>query len=111
MKPLNEVPVGCILVDSEDKVLCKIHNLTNKLKDPLAYAEYLCIEFLIQNNINIQSLSNLTFYISIEPCAICAGVLERINATVIFGYHNDIFGSQEILNTKIWEMYRKSRGS
>lgn len=98
--PIDEVPVGCVVVNSENEVICSYHNLTNTLKDPLAHAEYLCIQSLINTNM---LEPNLTFYITIEPCAMCAGVLERINVRVVFGYHNDIFGSQKILNKKIGE--------
>lgn len=105
---LDEVPVGCVVtrglsskyrqtgVQAEDSgAIVASHNLTNALSDPLAHAEYLCVKTLIENK---TPLDNLTFYVTLEPCAMCAGVLERINAKVVFGYHNDIFGTRKILD-------------
>lgn len=91
---IDEVPVGCVVV-KDSEVVCSSHNLTNTLSDPLAHAEYLCIKKLIENK---ENLENLTFYITLEPCAMCAGILERLNANVVFGYHNEIFGAKKILN-------------
>lgn len=90
----NEVPVGCIVVKNE-QILYKSHNYTNFLSDPLAHAEFLCVEYLLKNNYN---LDDLIFYITIEPCVMCHGVLERINAKVFYGYENEIFGTKKILN-------------
>lgn len=91
---LDEVPVGCVVAHNSE-IICKSHNMTNKLKDPLAHAEYLCVQSLVESK---HSLLDLTFYITLEPCAMCAGVLERIGANVVYGYHNDIFGAKKILN-------------
>lgn len=96
--PIDEVPVGCVVVNKNLEIVCRSHNLTNKLKDPLAHAEYLCVQYLIDRNMPLDGLS---FYITIEPCAMCAGVLERINANVVFGFYNEIFGSKKILNKNI----------
>ncbi|KAM0681727.1 hypothetical protein GINT2_000241 [Glugoides intestinalis] len=91
---IDEVPVGCVVVQGLE-IVSSEHNLTNTLSDPLAHAEYLCIKKLVEKN---ESLENLYFYITLEPCAMCAGILERINANVVFGYHNEIFGAKKILN-------------
>jgi tRNA-specific adenosine deaminase 2 len=99
--PLDEVPVGCVVVrkvNSKSTIVCKSHNWTNKLKDPLAHAEYLCVKSLVEKQI---SLENLTFYITLEPCAMCVGVLERIGCRIMFGFHNDLFGSRKILNKDV----------
>ncbi|ELA41946.1 uncharacterized protein VICG_00963 [Vittaforma corneae ATCC 50505] len=105
---IDEVPVGCVVIRDlnsaceqihvqagESRVIVKSHNLTNTLSDPLAHAEYLCVKMLIESKM---PLDDLVFYITLEPCAMCIGVLEKINAKVIFGYHNDIFGARKILN-------------
>lgn len=89
---MNEVPVGCVVV-RDGKILAEAHNLSNSLSDPLAHAERLCIKHLQQNN---QDLSDLTFYVTIEPCVMCNGILERIGATVFFGYENEIFGNKKL---------------
>ncbi len=85
------------------KVIAKSHNFTNAFSDPLAHAELLCLRSLIKgsNETSVEENNNikdLVFYITLEPCAMCVGILERINATVIFGYRNEIFGANKILN-------------
>lgn len=97
--PIDEVPVGCVVVRNS-RIIASSHNMTNQLKDPLAHAEFLCTQLLIDRK---EDLSDLTFYITLEPCAMCAGILERVGARVVFGYHNDIFGSRKILNKNIGE--------
>lgn len=89
----EEVPVGCI-VTQNDSVVWRAHNLANTLRDPLAHAEYLCVRGLVESG---KDLSNLVFYITLEPCAMCAGVLERICAKAVYGYENEIFGATRLL--------------
>ncbi len=124
---IDEIPVGCVVIRNKDiieilnddlvdhskiidfaseKILTKAHNLTNTNSDPLAHAEHLCIQYLIKNNINTD---DLVFYITLEPCAMCIGILERIQAKVIFGYHNDIFGAKRILNKDCGECMNDTR--
>lgn len=93
---IDEVPVGCVVVQ-DNSVVCRSHNLTNALSDPLAHAEYRCAKALVESGNN---LSNLVFYITIEPCAMCAGVLERIGARTVYGYENSIFGATNLLGKK-----------
>lgn len=91
--PLEEVPVGCVVVRNNE-IICSFHNMTNANNNPLAHAEFLCTEKLVEMG---DSLKNLTYYITIEPCAMCHGVLERVGANVVFGYYNEIFGANKIL--------------
>lgn len=69
----NEVPIGAIIV-FEKQIIARSHNLTKTLNDITAHAEMqaitaastaLCGKYLI----------NCTLYVTIEPCAMCAGAL------------------------------------
>lgn len=116
----NEVPVGCVVVhfhnSGQPEIVAHSHNMTNTLSDPLAHAEYLCIRRFVdeglfnENNPNGLIGSNLTFYITLEPCAMCVEVLERINAQVVFGYYNEIFGTKKILNKEYGRCMWDKRG-
>ncbi|MEO6940283.1 MAG: tRNA adenosine(34) deaminase TadA [Candidatus Kapaibacterium sp.] len=81
---LDEVPVGCVIVQ-HDRVIAKGHNLTESLHDATAHAEMIAItaasEFLAD-----RYLLDTTLYVTLEPCAMCAGamILARI-PTLVFG--------------------------
>ncbi|NOY38095.1 MAG: nucleoside deaminase [Chlorobi bacterium] len=70
---IGEVPVGAIVV-SERQIIAKAHNLTETLHDATAHAEMLALtaasEFL-----GSKYLDNCKMYVTIEPCAMCAGAL------------------------------------
>lgn len=40
---LNEVPVGCVFVNSEHEVVAASHNLTNKFKNASRHCEINCL--------------------------------------------------------------------
>lgn len=87
----DEVPIGAILVKN-DKLIAKDHNRVNEFKDPLAHAEKLVIEKMIQNGEKF--LSEYTLYVTTEPCLMCAGMIiwTRVSR-VVFGCYDPKAGS------------------
>ncbi len=83
---LNEVPIGCVIV-REEKVIAKGHNLTEQLKDATAHAEMMAIT-AASAALESRYLTDVTLYVTIEPCAMCAGaiVLARIPRLVFGAY-------------------------
>ena len=81
----GEVPVGALLVDRVGKVLAAEYNQTITLNDPTAHAEMLCMRKAAAALGNYRLLDT-TLYVSLEPCAMCAGALvwARVKR-VIFG--------------------------
>jgi tRNA(adenine34) deaminase len=79
----NEVPVGAVLVH-ENQILAQNHNRMVQQKDPLAHAELLTIQAALKVH-PIQWLLDATLYVTLEPCAMCAGalVLSRVKRLVI----------------------------
>lgn len=80
----GEVPVGAVAVIG-DEVIARGHNLREALNDPTAHAELLVIKEA-STKLNRWRLTDVTLYVTIEPCAMCAGaiVLARI-PLIIFG--------------------------
>ena len=78
----NEIPIGAVLVDESGFIVTKNHNLVETLKDSTAHAEILAIQSA--SKILGLRLNNLTMYVNLEPCAMCAGalILARINRLV-----------------------------
>jgi tRNA(adenine34) deaminase len=75
---LGEVPVGAVIVRDGEPVSTG-HNLTHTLDDPSAHAEMVAIRRAAQETGHWRLL-RCTLYVTLEPCAMCAGaiVLARV---------------------------------
>jgi tRNA(adenine34) deaminase len=69
----QEIPVGAIVV-CNDIIISRAHNLTETLKDPTAHAEMQAIT-AAANWLGGKYLTDCTIYVTLEPCAMCAGAL------------------------------------
>ena len=80
----HEVPVGAVVVFAE-KVIGRGHNQIELLQDPTAHAEMIAIT-AAANALGKKWLLDTTMYVTVEPCAMCAGaiVLSRLK-TVVYG--------------------------
>ena len=80
----GEIPVGAIAVMGS-QVLGRGYNRTEALQDPTAHAEMLAITSAA-NAMGTRRLEGVTLYVTLEPCAMCAGalVLSRIDR-LVFG--------------------------
>ncbi len=80
----GEVPVGAVIT-KDDALLAEGHNLTVTMSDPTAHAEVVVIREAAQT-LGDWRLNDCTLYVTLEPCAMCAGalVLARV-ARLVFG--------------------------
>ena len=80
----GDVPVGAVAALG-DEIIARGHNMRETLNDPTAHAEVLAIRESAMK-LGRWRLHDLTLYVTIEPCAMCAGaiVLARI-PRVVFG--------------------------
>jgi len=69
----DEVPVGAVVV-CNDMIIARAHNLTEALKDPTAHAEMQAIT-AAANWLGGKYLTDCTIYVTVEPCAMCAGAI------------------------------------
>jgi len=69
----GEVPVGAVVVRG-DEVLARGRNRVETLRDPSAHAELLAIRSA-SLALKYQRLSGCTLYVTLEPCAMCAGAI------------------------------------
>lgn len=69
----GEVPVGCVLVRG-DKVIARAGNRTLTERDPTAHAEMLAIRHAA-HILGSERLDGCDIYVTLEPCAMCAGAL------------------------------------
>lgn len=72
----GEVPVGACIVAKDGTVVTRNGNRTLELKDPTAHAEMLVLR---EAALALQSerLGEYDLYVTLEPCAMCAGALSH----------------------------------
>jgi len=94
----EEVPVGALIVH-EERVIGKAFNQTDTLNDPTAHAEMIAITAAAAH-LGSWRLEGCTLYVTLEPCAMCAGatVLARI-PRLIFGAYDPKAGACTSLYT------------
>ncbi len=87
----GEVPIGAVIVD-HGKVIARAHNETVRRRDPTAHAELLAVQRALAAT-GTDRLTSATLYVTLEPCAQCAGaiVLAKIGR-VVFGAWDDKAG-------------------
>lgn len=78
----EEIPVGAVIV-ADGELLAEAHNETIHRRDPTAHAELLAIHRALQRA-GEDRLPYATLYVTLEPCAQCAGaiVLAKIGRVV-----------------------------
>jgi tRNA(adenine34) deaminase len=83
----GEVPVGAVLVSSNDTVLARAGNRTEADADPTAHAEMLVLREAAKKRGSAR-LVDCDLYVSLEPCAMCAAAISfaRIRRVVFAAY-------------------------
>jgi tRNA(adenine34) deaminase len=81
---LGEVPVGAVVVH-RGSLIAEAHNLTLTISDPTAHAEVIALRRAALR-LGDWRLLETTLYVTLEPCAMCAGamVLGRV-PRVVYG--------------------------
>ena len=83
---LDEVPIGAVVMHG-DEIVAQAHNETVARKNPTFHAEFLAIERALEA-LDTDRLTDCTLYVTIEPCAQCAGaiVLAKVGKLVFGAY-------------------------
>jgi tRNA(adenine34) deaminase len=91
----QEVPVGAVVVYNE-MIIARAHNLTETLRDPTAHAEMQAIT-AATGYLGGKYLTDCTIYVTLEPCAMCAGAIGWSQASVlVFGAGDEKKGFRKI---------------
>ena len=69
----GEVPIGCVVV-REGEVVASAGNRTVRDHDPTAHAELLAIR-AAAHALGDERLTGCDLYVTLEPCAMCAGAI------------------------------------
>lgn len=93
---MGEIPIGAVLVNNEDGTIVSAGcNMRERKRDATAHAEMEAIRSACQR-LGRWRLSGSTLYVTIEPCAMCAGALvnSRIDR-LVYGSTESKFGAVE----------------
>jgi tRNA(adenine34) deaminase len=91
----QEVPIGAVVVYN-DMIIARAHNLTETLKDPTAHAEMQAIT-AAANFLGGKYLKDCTFYVTLEPCIMCAAAIGWSQArSVVYGAKDEQKGFTNI---------------
>ena len=69
----GEVPVGAVVV-RDGQIIAAAHNAPRALNDPTAHAEMLAIR-AAAGVLGAQRLDGCELWVTLEPCAMCAGAI------------------------------------
>ncbi|MDD5260109.1 MAG: tRNA adenosine(34) deaminase TadA [bacterium] len=69
----NEVPIGAVVV-FKGKIIGRGHNQSINTNDPCAHAEIMALRQAAKKLFNYR-LTDVDLYVTIEPCAMCAGAM------------------------------------
>ena len=90
---LNEVPVGCLILDDQGRELARAHDARQGGADPLAHAEWLALRQAAARQGDWR-LDGMTLVVTLEPCPMCAGaILMARVGRVIFGAPSSKWGA------------------
>lgn len=99
----REVPIGAVVVVG-DRIIGRGHNLVETLVDATAHAEMQAITAAAQT-LGGKYLNQCTLYVTVEPCAMCAGAIAWSQVRrVVYGAGDDKRGystfSERIMHPK-----------
>jgi tRNA(adenine34) deaminase len=91
----GEVPVGACVLAGDGAVLARAGNRTLELKDATAHAEMLVLREA-STVISSERLTDCDLYVTLEPCAMCAGAISHARVRrIYFGAGDPKMGAVE----------------
>lgn len=82
----GEAPIGCVIVDAAGAVIAEGANAPIASHDPTAHAEIVALRAAALKLENYRLRPGLTLYVTLEPCAMCAGAISHARiARLVYG--------------------------
>jgi tRNA(adenine34) deaminase len=93
---MGEVPVGAVAV-KDGAIIGRGHNRREIDADPFAHAELIAMREAAAT-LNAWRLSDVTVYVTLEPCVMCAGAMVQCRLTrVVYGAADPKQGAAHLL--------------
>jgi tRNA(adenine34) deaminase len=101
----DDVPVGALIVDSENNVIATGFNEREAHQDPTAHAEVVAIRRAAQK-LGSWRLDGCKLVVTLEPCAMCAGAIAQSRiSSLVFGAWDEKAGAVG----SVWDVLRDPR--
>ncbi|MDD3469096.1 MAG: tRNA adenosine(34) deaminase TadA [Thermoguttaceae bacterium] len=78
----GEVPIGAVIV-RDGRIIARAHNQREQLQDPTAHAETIAIT-QAASVVGSWRLERCALYVTLEPCAMCAGAILLARIPLVF---------------------------
>jgi tRNA(adenine34) deaminase len=94
---LGEAPIGAVVVNSQTQTLiAEAHNEPIAKHDPSGHAEILALRRAGEALLNYRLAPDLTLYVTLEPCTMCAGAISHARiARLVYGASDPKGGAVE----------------
>ena len=90
---MGEVPVGCVIADSNGNIIGRGRNRREELKNDLSHAEIAAINEACINTGNWR-LDGCSLFVTLEPCQMCAGaIIKALIKKHYYGAREPVTGS------------------
>ena len=94
----GDVPVGAVVVDPGGVIVATDHNRREQLADPTAHAEVLVLRAAAAAS-GTWRLEGHTLFVTLEPCAMCAGAAVAARVARI------VYGAADLKAGAAWSLY------
>jgi tRNA(Arg) A34 adenosine deaminase TadA len=99
----GEVPVGAVLLDAAGVLLARDGNRTLERRDPTAHAEMLVLRAAAARLGN-ERLGGTQLFVSLEPCAMCAGAVSLARVARLVFAADDPKGGAVLHGPRFFEL-------
>ena len=97
----GEVPIGAVIM-RQGEIVVATHNLTRQIPDPTAHAELLAIRQAAQA-LGRERLDDCEIWVTLEPCAMCAGAIAHARLTRLYFGAEDPKGGAVVHGARVFE--------
>jgi tRNA(adenine34) deaminase len=94
-----EVPVGAVVVWA-NRIIARAHNQTERLTDATAHAEMIAVT-AAANHLGSKYLNECTLFVTLEPCAMCAGALHWVQLKKLVYGASDVQRGFTLVNSPL----------
>jgi len=100
----GEAPIGCAIVDeASGEIIAEAHNAPIARHDPTAHAEILALRAAAEKLSNYRLREGLTLYVTLEPCAMCAGAIANARIARLVYAADDAKGGAVVHGPRYFE--------
>ncbi len=99
----GEAPIGCVIVDGGGFIVAEGANAPISTHDPTAHAEIVAIRNAAHALENYRLKPGLTLYVTLEPCAMCAGAISNARISRVVYAASDPKGGGVAHGSRVFE--------